>query len=120
MDEIKRLAIETPGKIAVLPDATAATERQLLAGADVLLLADKDNYLARTAGVALCYGTLPLVPDCAAYADYMVDYDVASQTGNGLLCATLGGHRSAIREHLPYDASRFVRRTARPPSMAVI
>jgi len=85
VDEIKRLAIETPGKIAVLPDATAATERQLLAGADVLLLADKDNYLARTAGVALCYGTLPLVPDCAAYADYMVDYDVASQTGNGLL-----------------------------------
>jgi glycogen synthase len=51
----------------------------------VLLLADKDNHLARTAGLAMRYATLPLVPDCAAYADYMVDYDVASQTGNGLL-----------------------------------
>jgi hypothetical protein len=85
VDEIKRIAIETPGKIAVYPDTGPSAERQILAGADVLLLADKDNYLARTAGRAMRYATLPLVPDCAAYADYMVDYDVASQTGNGLL-----------------------------------
>jgi len=51
----------------------------------VTLLADKDNHLARTAGLAMRYATLPLVPDCAAYANYIVDYDVASQTGNGLL-----------------------------------
>jgi starch synthase len=85
VDEIKRIAIETPGKIAIYPETGPAAERQILAGADVLLLADKDNHLARTAGLAMRYGTLPLVPDCAAYADYMVDYDVASQTGNGLL-----------------------------------
>jgi glycogen synthase len=85
VDEVKRLAIETPGKIAVYPDAGAAAERQILAGADALLLADKDNHLARTAGLAMRYGTLPLVPDCAAYHDYIVDYDVASRTGTGLL-----------------------------------
>jgi len=85
VDEIKRIAIETPGKIAIYPETGPAAERQILAGADVLLLADKDNHLARTAGLAMRYATLPLVPDCAAYADYVVDYDVSSQTGNGLL-----------------------------------
>jgi len=85
VDEIKRIAIETPGKIAIYPETGPSAERQILAGADVLLLADKDNHLARTAGTAMRYATLPLVPDCAAYADYMVDYDVASHTGNGLL-----------------------------------
>jgi len=85
VEEIKRIAIETPGKIAIYPEYGSLAERQILAGADVLLLADKDNHLARTAGLAMRYATLPLVPDCAAYADYMVDYDVASQTGSGLL-----------------------------------
>jgi glycogen synthase len=85
VDEVKRIAIETPGKIAVYPDTTSAAERQILAGADALLLADKDNHLARTAGLAMRYGTLPMMPDCAAYHDYVVDYDVASRTGHGLL-----------------------------------
>jgi hypothetical protein len=85
VDEVKRIAIETPGKIAVYPDLGPEAERQILAGADALLLADKDNPLARTAGLAMRYGTLPLAPDCAAYHDYVVDYDVASRTGDGLL-----------------------------------
>jgi hypothetical protein len=85
VDEVKRIAIETPGKIAVYPDTSPAAERQILAGADALLLADKDNHLARTAGLAMRYGTLPMMPDCAAYHDYIVDYDVASRTGHGLL-----------------------------------
>jgi len=85
VEEIKRIAIETPGKIAIYPESDPAAERQILAGADVLLLADKDNHLARNAGLAMRYATLPLVPDCAAYADYMVDHDVVSQTGNALL-----------------------------------
>jgi hypothetical protein len=85
VEEVKRIAIETPGKIAVLAGGSSAAERQLLAGADALLLADKDNHIARAAGLAMRYGTLPLVPDCAAYHDYIVDYDVASRTGHGLL-----------------------------------
>jgi hypothetical protein len=85
VDEIKRLAIETPGKIAVYPEVGEAAERQILAGADALFLADGDNHLARTAGLATRYGTLPLVPDGAAYRDYMVDFDVSSRTGTALL-----------------------------------
>jgi hypothetical protein len=85
LEEIKRLAIETPGKVAVYPEAGPAAERQLLAGADALLLGDGDNHLARTAGLAMRYGTLPLAPDGAAYHDYLVDFDVASRTGNALL-----------------------------------
>lgn len=91
IEEVKRIAIETPGKIAVYPDTDPAAERQILAGADALLLADTDNQSARTAGLAMRYGTLPLAPDCAAYHDYVVDYDVASRTGDGLL-------------YLPHDA----------------
>jgi hypothetical protein len=85
LDEIKRLAIETPGKIAVYPEIGAAAERQILAGAVAILLADADNHLARTAGLAMRYGTLPLAPDSAAYHDYMVDFDVTSRTGTALL-----------------------------------
>jgi hypothetical protein len=85
LDDIKRLAIETPGKIAVHPEAGPAAERQILAGADALVLADGDNQLARLAGLAMRYGTLPLAPDSAAYHDYMVDFDVASRSGTALL-----------------------------------
>ena len=85
LDEIKRLAVETPGKIAVHPEVGPAAERQILAGADALVLADADNQLARAAGLAMRYGTLPLAPDNAAYHDYMVDFDVASRTGTALL-----------------------------------
>lgn len=85
IEEVRRFAIETPGKIAVYPDLEAVAERQILAGVDAVLFADGDNHLARTAGLAARYGALPLVPDSAAYRDYVVDVDVASQTGDGLL-----------------------------------
>jgi hypothetical protein len=85
LDDVKRLAIETPGKIAVYPDSEPEAERQILAGADALLLADRDNPLARTAGLAMRYGAVPLAPDWAAYRDYVVDFDVGSRTGHGLL-----------------------------------
>lgn len=81
----KRLSIETPGKIAVFPELGPAAERQILAGADAMLFADTENHLARTAGLALRYGTLPLVPDSAAYRDHMVDFDIRTKTGNALL-----------------------------------
>jgi hypothetical protein len=85
LDEIKLSAIETPGKIAVYPDTGAQAERQILAGADALLLPDGDDHLGRAAGLAMRYGTLPLAPDSAANHDYLVDVDVASRTGNALL-----------------------------------
>ena len=85
IEEIKRLSIETPGKVAVYPEVGPAAARQILAGADALLLGDGNNHLARAAGQAMRYGTLPLAPDAAAYRDYMVDFDVSSRTGTALL-----------------------------------
>lgn len=85
LDEIRLSAIERPGKIAVYPDAGPEAERQILAGADAVLLSDSDDHLGRTAGLAMRYGTLPLAPDSAAYHDHLVDVDVSSRTGNALL-----------------------------------
>ncbi|MBN2574335.1 MAG: hypothetical protein JXP73_07205 [Deltaproteobacteria bacterium] len=85
VDEIRRLAIETPGKIAVYPDDGPTAERQILAAADALLLADENNHLARTAGLSMRYGTLPLAPDAAAYRDHLVDFDLSTRTGTALL-----------------------------------
>jgi len=85
LDEIRRLAIQTPGKIALHPQVVAGSDRQLLAGADVMLLADARDHLARTAGLAMRYGTLPLAPDAAANRDYLIDLDPGSGTGSALL-----------------------------------
>jgi hypothetical protein len=85
LDEVRRLAVETPAKISVYPESDAAAERRILAGADALLLADASDQLARSAGLAMRYGTLPLVPDAGANQDFLVDFDVASRTGNALL-----------------------------------
>jgi hypothetical protein len=85
LDEVRRLAIENPGKLAIHPETDPVAERQILAGADACYLADTSNHLARTAGVAMRYGALPLAPDCAAYRDYLVDFDVPTRTGTALL-----------------------------------
>jgi hypothetical protein len=85
LDEIKRLAIQTPGKMAIYQEAGPAAERQILAGADAMLLADAQDHTGRTAGLAMRYGTLPLGPDTAANRDYLVDFDVGTRTGTALL-----------------------------------
>jgi hypothetical protein len=102
LDEVKRLAVETPAKISIYPELGPAAERQLLAGADALLLADQPNHQARTAGLAMRYGTLPLAPDDAAYRDYLVDFDVATRTGNALL----------YQPDQPYERFSVVQRAA--------
>jgi hypothetical protein len=86
-DQAAVLAIEHPGKIAVIPDAGPSSDRALLAGADVVLLADLTDHSGRAAGIALRYGALPLAPEAGANADYLVDYDPASGTGCALLYA---------------------------------
>ena len=85
LDEIKRLAIETPGKIAIHPESGPGAERQLLAGADAVLLANAQDHLGRAAGLAMRYATLPLAPDSAANRDYLVDFDTGTRTGTALL-----------------------------------
>ncbi len=85
VDQANVLAMGSPGKIRVFSDSGSEAERQILAAADAVLLADAGDLTGRSAGRALRYGTLPLAPDAAANGDYLVDYDQASQTGCALL-----------------------------------
>jgi hypothetical protein len=81
------LAIRSPGKVSVFPEAGAEAERHILAAADAVLLADTGDLTGRAASLALRYGALPLAPDAGASGDFLPDYDVNSQTGCGLLYA---------------------------------
>jgi hypothetical protein len=85
VDQANLLTMRSPGRIAILSQTTPETERQRLAGSDAILLADEADQTGRAAGLALRYGTLPLSPYRGASAEYLVDYDVASTTGCGLL-----------------------------------
>jgi len=86
-DQANVLAIRSPGKVTLFPDSGLEAERQILAAADAVLLADAGDLTGRPASLALRYGALPLAPDAGANGDYLVDRDVASQTGCGLLYA---------------------------------
>jgi hypothetical protein len=84
-DRAAVLAIEHPGKLALVSPAMTGGGRALLAGADALLLTDADDHTGRPAGFALRYGTLPIAPEGGANADYLVDQDPISDTGCALL-----------------------------------
>jgi hypothetical protein len=86
-DQANVLAIRSPGKVTIFPDSGSEAERQILAAADAVLLADPGDLTGRAASLALRYGSLPLAPDAGATGDYLVDRDVGSQTGCGLLYA---------------------------------
>ena len=81
------LSIGSPGKVTMFPETGAEAERHILAAADAVLLADAGDQTGRAASLALRYGALPLAPDAGANKDFLVDYDVASLTGSGLLYA---------------------------------
>jgi starch synthase len=87
VDQANVLAIRSPGKVTIFPELGWEAERQILAAADAMLLADAGDLTGRPASLALRYGALPLAPDAGASGDYLVDCDVASQTGCGLLYA---------------------------------
>jgi glycogen synthase len=93
------LAIENPGRIAVLAGNDDATERQVRAAADALLLADDDDRTGRAAALAQRYGTLPIAVDAGANRDNLIDYDPRSATGSALLYGSLDPFQieSAIR-----------------------
>jgi hypothetical protein len=85
VDQANILAIRSPGKVTAFPELGLEAERQILAAADAVLLADAADLTGRPASLALRYGAIPLAPDVGANGDYLVDRDVASQTGCGLL-----------------------------------
>ena len=100
------LAIEHPGRIAIIGDDDPAEERRIRAAADAILLGDPDDRTGRAAGTALLYGTLPIAVDAAASRDFLVDYDPRSATGSAILFQGLGVFEidSAIRRAIALRA----------------
>ncbi len=90
VDRASVLAIEHPGRIAVVGEGDPADERRIRAAADAILLDVADDRTGRGAGAALLYGTLPIAVDGGAARDYLVDYDPASATGSAILYAVAG------------------------------
>ncbi len=104
------IAIGNPGRIALVEHGPQShtLQRELLAAADAVALLDPDDRTARTAGLALRYGALPLAPDAGAFGDFLVDYDVASSTGNALMYAPLDAFElaGAIRRAIALRTDR--------------
>jgi hypothetical protein len=100
------LAIEHPGRIAVVADESPAELRRIRAAADAILLGDEDDRTGRSAGEALIYGTLPIAVDAGSSRDYLVDYDPRSATGSALLYESQGAFEveSAIRRAIALRA----------------
>lgn len=110
LDQANVLAIENPGKVAVFPDTGASSDRQILGGADALLLGGIEDLTGRDAGLAQRYGTLPIAPEAAAYADQLVDFDAASVTGSALLYSQRVGYdiEGAVRRAIALRANADV------------
>lgn len=94
LERVRRLAIQSPGRLAVL-DSGDAQERTLRAAADAVLCVDPDDRTARASGLAQRYGALPIALDAAAPRDYLVDYDFASATGSAILFGSLDSYEIA-------------------------
>jgi len=85
IERARLLAIQHPGRIAMLAGAEPADERLARAAADAMLLGDDHDRAGRSAGLTLLYGTLPIAPDIGANHDYLVDHDPISNTGDAIL-----------------------------------
>jgi starch synthase len=85
VERARLLAIQNPGRVALLAGDGPAEERLARAAADAILLGDDHDQAGRTAGLALLYGTLPIAPNTGANRDYLVDYDQRSSTGHAVL-----------------------------------
>jgi hypothetical protein len=106
VERARLLAIQHPGRIALLPGAEPGDDRSARAAADAILLGDDHDMAGRAAGLALVYGTLPIAPDTGANRDYLVDLDERSATGHALLYgqATPFEIESAVRRAISVRA----------------
>jgi hypothetical protein len=109
IERARLLAIQHPGKVALLP-AADGEDRGARAAADAILLGDDHDQAGRSAGLALLYGTLPIAPDTGANRDYLVDYDQRSGTGHAVLYgqATPFEIESAVRRAIAARADSDV------------
>jgi hypothetical protein len=81
------LAIQNPGRMALVEETADATTRELRAAADAEIFIETHDQTGRPAGLARRYGTLPIAPDSGAFGDFLIDYDARSATGTALLYA---------------------------------
>lgn len=81
------LAIQNPGRMALIDDLSESVGRELRAAADAEIFVEARDNTGRSAGLALRYGTLPIAPDAGAFSDFLIDYDAGSATGTALLYA---------------------------------
>jgi hypothetical protein len=86
-ERAKILAIQLPGKVAVVPASSPTLARELMGAVDAMVFADPRDLTGRPAALALRYGALPIAPDAGAFGDLLVDYDPVSATGTGMLYA---------------------------------
>ena len=106
VERARLLALRQPGRVALFPGSAPTDERFAHGAADAIVLGDDHDRIGRAAGLALLYGTLPIVPDVGANHDYLVDYDPASRTGSAILysAATPFEIESAVRRALALRA----------------
>jgi hypothetical protein len=105
IDRARRLAVQSPGRLAVLENGHSQ-ERVLRAAADAVLCADPDDRTARACGLAQRYGALPIALDVGASRDFLVDYDSASATGSAILFGALDAYEieGAVRRAMELRA----------------
>lgn len=84
-DRARVLTIEQPDRVALAIDVEPAALRQLLAGADALVIPESLDPTGFAAGLALRYGAIPIAPQEGAFADDLVDIDPSSSTGTALM-----------------------------------
>lgn len=101
LERARRLAVQSPGRLAIL-EGDESQQRVLRAAADAVLCADPDDRTGRAAGLAQRYGALPLALDAGASRDHLVDYDFESATGSAILFGGLDPHEieGAVRRAL--------------------
>lgn len=99
VERVRRLAVQSPGRLAVM-EADEAQGRILRAAADAVLFPDADDRTGRAPALAQRYGCLPIALDAAAGRDFLVDYEPMSRTGTAIL---LGGLE-------PFEIAGAVRR----------
>ena len=106
LERARRLAIQSPGRLAVL-EAGDAQERVLRAAADAVLCTDPDDRTARASGLAQRYGALPIAFDGGAARDYLVDYDSGSATGSAILYGSVDTYEieAAVRRAMTLRAT---------------
>ncbi len=92
IERIRVLAIENPSKVALLHPESDSTpikeweqQRLLLAAVDAVIVSATHEQAARSAGLSLRYGSIPIASAQGVAGGHLIDLDAFSCTGNAIL-----------------------------------